>query len=87
MDQNTAKNLRNLGIIADPSFMAEVIHEDEYKIIAKVGGKTVSITRDAVAGVQVVSAGSFDLGLYGKRVLIEIVDQWEDLYSGNVDSR
>ena len=87
VDQNTTRNLKNLGILADPSFMAEVIHEDEYKIIAKVGGKTVSITRDAVAGVQVVSAGSFDLGLYGKRVLIEIVDQWEDLYSGNVGSR
>ena len=87
MDQNTTRNLKNLGILADPSFMAEVIHEDEYKIIAKVGGKTVSITRDAVAGVQVVSAGSFDLGLYGKRVLIEIVDQWKDLYSGNVGSR
>ena len=82
VDQETKKSMEELGLAANPSFRADVVHEDDKKIIAKVGDRTVRISKESVASVQVLSAGSFDLALYGKRILNEIVKQWDRLHSG-----
>lgn len=79
IDPDTTKKLENLGFSVKPSLRADVIHEIEDKIFVRAGDKTIQLYRPAIGGVRVMSAGSFELGLYGKRILDEIKKTWEDV--------
>ena len=79
IDEATQKSMEELGLSANQSFLANIVHEDDKKIIAKVEDRIVGISKESIANVQVLSPGPFDLELYGKRVLNEIVMQWDRL--------
>ena len=61
VDQATKKNMEELELSETPSFRADVVHEDDKKIIASVWDRTVGISIESVVNVQVLCPGSFDL--------------------------
>ena len=80
VDSNMSKSLEDMGFSVNPSFKADLVHEDENQVIVSAGSKTVQLARTSIAGVQVFSADSFGLGLYVKRIWDELRKKWGEFH-------
>ena len=84
VDPRTVESLQAMGLPAKPIFKAELIHEDEERVFVGVGARTVQLSREAIAGVRVFSAGPFGWGAYANRIWSRVLRKWEEIHNNPI---